>query len=145
MEAVTGLEPREPGLFQRHVVIGIQIVEPDDLIAPLEQANCRVVADEAGGAGEKNPHLDDAYPAVLVRSAAKRPLTEAMSIAGTGRSLKACAVDGFFGVGIERVDPVTLRGFAASFGGREPFQGQARWPIPNRRRKPHVRPFAGPA
>ncbi len=52
MEAVAGLEPREPGFLQRHVVIGIEIIEPDHLIAPLEQANCRVIADEAGGAGE---------------------------------------------------------------------------------------------
>ena len=55
-------EPREACLFQRHVVIGAHIVEPDDLIAAIEQPGRRVKADEAGGAGDQNAHVTVALP-----------------------------------------------------------------------------------
>ena len=50
------LQPREPRLFERNVVIVIEIVEPDDLIGAIEQAlrGCR--SDETGRAGDENFH-----------------------------------------------------------------------------------------
>jgi hypothetical protein len=51
-------QPLEPGLFQRHVVIGAEIVEADDRVAALQEPRRRVVANEAGGAGDQNSHRD---------------------------------------------------------------------------------------
>ena len=35
--ATTTFEPPEPRLFERDVVIGVQVVEPDDLVPTVEQ------------------------------------------------------------------------------------------------------------
>ena len=47
------LEPRE---LEAHVVVVVEVVEPDDLVAALEELAGRVVADEAGGAGDEEFH-----------------------------------------------------------------------------------------
>ena len=44
---------RQPRFLQRHVVVVVEIVEADDLIAALEQQLRGVKADEAGGAGDE--------------------------------------------------------------------------------------------
>ena len=62
MESVAALEPREARLFERDIVIGAHIVEPDDLVAAVEQPGRRVEADEAGGAGNQNAHVTVLYP-----------------------------------------------------------------------------------
>ena len=46
----------EPRLLQRHIVIGTEIVEPDHLVAAIEQPGRRMKTDEAGGAGNQNAH-----------------------------------------------------------------------------------------
>jgi len=43
-------EDRESRFFQRHVVIVVEVVEADDLIATREQELRGVKTDEAGGA-----------------------------------------------------------------------------------------------
>src|SRR5579863_279074 len=44
----------QAGLFQPHIIIRIQVVEPDDLVAAREQPAADVKPDESGGAGDKN-------------------------------------------------------------------------------------------
>jgi hypothetical protein len=44
-------EEREPPLLEPHVVIGIEVVEADHVVAAAEEAARQVVADEAGRAG----------------------------------------------------------------------------------------------
>ncbi len=56
-EALVPLKLGEPGLLQLYVVVGIEIVEPDDLIAAVEQRLSGMVTDEAGGAGDQHPHV----------------------------------------------------------------------------------------
>src|SRR5262245_31041231 len=48
----------EPGLLQRHIVIGAEIVEADDSMAAVEKPRRRMVANEAGGAGNQDTHRD---------------------------------------------------------------------------------------
>ena len=55
-EALVLLEPLQPSLLQRHIVIGTEIVEPNHLMAAVEQPGRRVIADEAGGAGDQDAH-----------------------------------------------------------------------------------------
>ena len=57
MESVAALEPRKTRLFERDIIIGAHIVEPNDLIAAIEQPGRRVETDEAGGAGNQNAHV----------------------------------------------------------------------------------------
>ena len=47
-------------MLERDVVVFVEIVEPHDLVAALEQQFRRVKADETGGAG--NEYLQVAYP-----------------------------------------------------------------------------------
>ncbi len=56
-KALVLLEALKPRLLQRHVVIGAEIVEADHLMPAVEQARRRVIADEAGGAGNQNTHM----------------------------------------------------------------------------------------
>jgi hypothetical protein len=51
MESVATLEPRQPRLLERHIIVGAEIVEPDYFVAAIEQPGRRVETDEAGGAG----------------------------------------------------------------------------------------------
>ena len=45
------VQPLEPGPLQGGIVVVVQVIESDDLIAARQQALADVVADEAGGAG----------------------------------------------------------------------------------------------
>ena len=46
----------KPRLLQRHIVVGTEIVEADHLVPAVEQAPRRVIANEAGGAGNQDTH-----------------------------------------------------------------------------------------
>src|SRR5690606_12620200 len=63
LEVAVGLEQREARALQRGIVVLVQIVEPDDVVAPLEQALCGVKADEAGSA--RHQDLQCALPSVI--------------------------------------------------------------------------------
>ena len=52
-ELLQHLEPRE---LEAHIVVVVEVVEPDDLVAALEQLAGRVIADEASGAGDQDLH-----------------------------------------------------------------------------------------
>ena len=43
------VKARQAGLFQAHLIVVVEVVEPDDLIAPLEQAYTQGRADETRG------------------------------------------------------------------------------------------------
>jgi hypothetical protein len=62
MKSVAPRQPREARLFERDIIIGAHIVEPNDLIAAIEQPGRRVKTDEAGGAGDQNAHVTVALP-----------------------------------------------------------------------------------
>ena len=47
---------REPRLLQRDVVVVVEVVEPDDFVAALQQELRGVEADEAGRAGDEKFH-----------------------------------------------------------------------------------------
>ncbi len=49
-------QPREPRLLERRVVVRIEVVEADHLVAAREQLPGHVVADEARRAGDEYPH-----------------------------------------------------------------------------------------
>src|SRR4029077_8115270 len=49
-------QAREPRLLERHVVVRIEVVEPDDFVPAREQALRRVRADEAGGPCDQDLH-----------------------------------------------------------------------------------------
>ena len=55
-ESLLRLEPREAGLLERGVVVRVEVVEADDLVAARQQPFGDVVADEARGAGDEHPH-----------------------------------------------------------------------------------------
>src|ERR1700722_10881046 len=44
-------------VFQRHIVIGGEPVDADDLIAALKKAARHMKADKTCGAGDENPHF----------------------------------------------------------------------------------------
>jgi hypothetical protein len=50
------LETRKAGPLEGHVVVVVEVVETDDLIASLKQAHRYMGADKASGAGDKNFH-----------------------------------------------------------------------------------------
>ena len=56
-EARVLLEPCEPRLFQRHVVVRVEVVEAHHRVAAREQPPCHVVPDEPGRAGHENRHV----------------------------------------------------------------------------------------
>ena len=51
------LEQRQPRLLQVDVVIVVEVVDADDLIAALEQGLGGVKADETGRAGDEKAHI----------------------------------------------------------------------------------------
>jgi hypothetical protein len=50
-------------LFQRRVVVGVQIIEPDHLVAACEECFAQVETDESGGAGDEDFHMPRYYQA----------------------------------------------------------------------------------
>ena len=56
------LELREPGLFQPRIVIGIEVVEADDVVPVRQQAPRDVHADEPGRSGDENQFSQDTSP-----------------------------------------------------------------------------------
>ena len=50
------LQDRETRELQAHVVVVVEVVEADDLVAAREQLLRGVEADEAGGAGDEDLH-----------------------------------------------------------------------------------------
>ena len=63
------LELREARLLEADVVVVVQVVEADDVVATREQPGRGVKADEAGSAGDENLHRAT-EPAVRPRSSA---------------------------------------------------------------------------
>jgi hypothetical protein len=63
-------ENREPRVLQRDVVVLVEIVEPDDLVASLEQVLRCVMPDEAGGAG--NQYFQRSAPIARVTDARRK-------------------------------------------------------------------------
>ena len=49
-----GLKLGQARLLQRRIVIGVEVVQADDALAPLQQTPGGVKADEAGGAGDQD-------------------------------------------------------------------------------------------
>src|SRR5579863_5872333 len=50
------LKPCEARLLECHIVILVEVVEADDLMAARQQPQRRVIADEAGGSGQQDLH-----------------------------------------------------------------------------------------
>ena len=53
LEVLVTLQRREPRVLQRDVVVLVEIVEPDDFVAALEQQLRRMEADESGRARDE--------------------------------------------------------------------------------------------
>ena len=51
-----GLKPRQPRLLQRRIVVVVEVVDADDLVAAREQSLADVHADEAGATGDQDFH-----------------------------------------------------------------------------------------
>ena len=73
-EAVAGallrrqvVELREPRFLQCRVVIGVDHVEADDIIAALDQPACDVITDEPGIAGHQDFHFGRASGRPMLR------------------------------------------------------------------------------
>ena len=56
-EALAPLKLAEARLLQLNVIVGIEIIEADNLIAPVEQRLSGMVTDETGGAGDQHTHM----------------------------------------------------------------------------------------
>jgi len=56
-EALVILDPRQPRLLQRHVVVVVQVVDADDLVAAFQQTQGQRIADKAGGSGNEYFHV----------------------------------------------------------------------------------------
>jgi len=52
-----GLKASEAGLLQAHVVIGVEVVDPDHGLAAGEQRLGDVITDEPGGPGHQDWHV----------------------------------------------------------------------------------------
>ena len=50
------LQDREPRVFQRGIVVVVQVVDPDHLVPTVEQGAAQVEPDEAGSTGDEDPH-----------------------------------------------------------------------------------------
>src|ERR1700747_1602035 len=50
-ESLPLLESGKPGLFQRYIIIRVEVVEADHVMPAIKQARRRVIANKAGGAG----------------------------------------------------------------------------------------------
>ena len=54
-------DAREPRFFERHVVVGIHIVDADDLVAAIQQFQRDVRADKSGGSGDEYFHVEQSF------------------------------------------------------------------------------------
>jgi hypothetical protein len=52
-----GLEAREACFLEAHVVVGVEVVDAEDRVAPAEEGGGDGGADEAGGAGDEEFHV----------------------------------------------------------------------------------------
>ena len=64
-EARIRRQPPRPQLFQRDVVIGVEVVHADDGLAALQQALRHVHADEAGRSGDNDGHEAQPRPMLV--------------------------------------------------------------------------------
>src|SRR5690606_40196913 len=55
-EAGALLQPLEARALERRIVVGVEIVDPDHLLAALKQGEADVEADEAGATGHDDRH-----------------------------------------------------------------------------------------
>src|SRR5262249_10272765 len=53
-KAFLPLELIEPGVLQPHIVVVVDVVEPDDVVAPRKKAPADMKTDKSGGAGNEN-------------------------------------------------------------------------------------------
>ena len=127
-EALIGLQDIEPRGFQGRIVVVIEIVETDDLIAPLEQQLCRVIADKTGGAGHEQLHSvrhtvlpDDALSSsarmcswAAASSSVACTTTIRMPLVADGRLARAGAHG--VGLGAQRQAPLPARHRQVHFG-----------------------------
>ena len=92
-EALMARELHKPRLLQRHVVIRIEIVEPDHLVAAPDETLRRVIADEAGGAGNQNSHVPRYFclaPTLRPARAATREPSRLRHVNCAGEPYLAC-------------------------------------------------------
>jgi len=57
-------QARKPRLLQAHIIIVAQIIDADELVAAREKRLSDRGANEAGGAGDKNPHAGEFFALV---------------------------------------------------------------------------------
>src|SRR6056297_726885 len=55
-KAVAIGQPGQAGLLEAHVVVVVEVVQPDDRVTAVEQPRRQRRANETGGAGDQNPH-----------------------------------------------------------------------------------------
>ena len=55
-EPLEGIELAQPRFFEPNVVVRVEVVQPDDSLAALEQTLCDMHPDEAGAAGDEDRH-----------------------------------------------------------------------------------------
>ncbi len=68
LKAVASQEGRHARLLQRHVVIGVEIVDPDHRLAAIEEPLGHGPADEAGCAGDQDGRCSAQVSAFLSAS-----------------------------------------------------------------------------
>ena len=56
-EAVAFAQCLQPRFLQWDVVVVVDVVDADDVVAPVQQGKRSVKTDEAGGAGNQNRHV----------------------------------------------------------------------------------------
>src|SRR5438128_11012754 len=56
-EAGIGVQPGKPSLLEGDIVIIVQIIDADDLLAAVQQRSANMETDKAGGTSEENRHL----------------------------------------------------------------------------------------
>lgn len=59
VEIGVGGEAGESGFLQGDVVVVVEVIHPNHLVSPSEEALGHVHADEAGGSGEQDFHLPE--------------------------------------------------------------------------------------
>src|SRR5690606_24183516 len=78
-------QPRQARLLQAGVVVLVEVVNADDLVAALEQPQSHVGSDEAGGAGDENLHLLNSSNQFRLPAGATASSTSSIRPASTSR------------------------------------------------------------